>query len=86
MRKILEAYYRFMDSIFDPLPEEFRKYGKKAGAVLYYESQDEDYQRFKQLQYLKMILNALLSFTAGLFAGRLLRLVDECAALLGQLH
>ncbi len=57
--------YRIMDRIFDPLPKELKKQGDKAGIMLYYETQDEAYKRYKYRCYRELILEALLSFSLG---------------------
>ena len=60
--------YRIMDRLLDPLPKELRQSSDQASKMLYYETQDEGYRRYKHLQYRNLILEALLCFLLGLFA------------------
>ena len=60
--------YKWMDRLFDPPPKELRQARDQSGIVLYYETQDESYKRYKYLCYRNLILEALLAFILGLFA------------------
>ena len=62
----MKLFYRAMDLIFDPLPKEIKEQGDKAGIMLYYESQDEGYKRYKHRCYRNLILEALLAFALGI--------------------
>lgn len=66
--------YRWMDRLFDPPPKELRDQRDKSGIVIYYETQDEDYKRYKHLCYRKLILDSLLAFILGLFTSFILEL------------
>ena len=70
--KLADEIYRWMDRLFDPPAKEFRQTGDKSGIVLYYESQDESYKRYKHLCYRNLILEALLAFIFGLFTAAVL--------------
>lgn len=74
LSRLAQVYYRWMDRLFDPPPEELRKAGDKASIVLYYETQDESYTWYKHLCYRNLILEALLSFILGLFTAFFLQL------------
>ena len=66
--------YRLLDRLFDPPPKELRKSRDKAGIVLYYETQNEGYKRYKHLCYRNLILESLLAFILGLFTACFLKL------------
>ena len=70
----MKKIYYFMDRMIDPLPKEIRKKLGNHGVMLYYHTDDEDYKRYKELQYRKLIVNAALSFFLGLLAAFLLNL------------
>jgi len=70
----MKTIYRLMDRIFDPLPKELRKKRDDPRTVLYYESQDESYRRYKHLCYRNLILKSSLFFVFGLFIAFLLKL------------
>lgn len=62
----MNRIYRIMDRLLDPLPKEISKKRDKAGVMLYYETQEEGYKRYKYLQYRNLILESALSFLLGL--------------------
>lgn len=61
--------YRLLDKIFDPPP----KGAGKAGAMLYYDSQDKGYKRYKRLCYRNLILETALAFVLGFLIGPLVQ-------------
>lgn len=73
-RTVACVIYRWMDRLFDPPPKDLRKAGNEASIVLYYESQDESYNRYKHLCYRNLILESLLAFIFGLFTAAVLKL------------
>ena len=68
-------FYRLMDKIFDPLPKELKKKADNRSAMLYYQSQDESYTRYKHRCYRNLLLKAILFFFFGLLVGYFLKLV-----------
>lgn len=70
----MNRIYFWMDLLFDPLPKELRKQRDKARIMLYYETQDEGYKRYKHLCYRNLILEALLAFPLGVLLCALLKL------------
>lgn len=71
----MKRIYRIMDRLIDPLPKEIRKKRDKASVMLYYETQEEGYKRYKYLQYRNLILESALSFLLGLLFCFLFELV-----------
>lgn len=69
----MEKLYRIMDQIFDPLPKELRKKHDKELEVAYYDLQDEDYKRYKQACYRKLLIKAFAAFILGILFGELLK-------------
>ena len=64
-----------MDRIFDLLPEELRKKHDKELKVVYYDTQDEDYKRYKYSCYRKMLIREPIAFILGILFGELLKLL-----------
>ena len=69
---MMKRIYYFMDLLFDPPPKEIKDQRDKAGMILYYETEDESYTRYKHLCYRNLILEALVSFVLALFVGSLI--------------
>lgn len=63
--------YRLLDKVFDPPP----KGTDNAGIMLYYETQEESYNRYKRLCYRKLILKSLLAFCLGVLFQYLFKLI-----------
>lgn len=65
--------YRLLDKFFDPPPKGL----DKAGKVIYYDTQDERYKRYKHLCYRDLLLKSALTFLFGIlfsaFLGGLVR-------------
>nr|DAP34225.1 MAG TPA: hypothetical protein [Caudoviricetes sp.] len=65
--------YRLLDKFFDPPP----KWLDKTGKVIYYDTQDERYKRYKHLCYRNLLLKSVLAFLLGIlfsvFLGGLIR-------------
>lgn len=74
LSRLAQVYYRWMDRLFDPPPEELRKAGDKAGIKLYYESQSEDEKRCKYRSYCNFLLSCLKAFIFGLLTAHILKL------------
>ena len=71
----MEKLYRVMDRIFDPLPKEIRKKRDKELEMVYYDLQDEDYKRYKQACYRKLLIKAFVAFILGILFSELLKLL-----------
>lgn len=71
----MKQIYQIMDRLLDPLPKEIRKKRDKTSVMLYYETQEEGYKRYKHLQYRNLILESALSFLLGLLFCFLFELV-----------
>ena len=65
--------YRLLDKFFDPPPKGLDKVGK----VIYYDTQDERYKRYKHLCYRDLLLRSAFAFLLGIlfsaFLGGLIR-------------
>lgn len=72
---MLYWFYRSMDRIFDPLPQEIKQKRDKTSAMLYYQTQDEGYKRYKHRCYRYLVLKAALFFGFGLVLGFLAKLL-----------
>lgn len=68
-------FEKFMDRICDPLPKELRKNGNESDKVLYYEAQDERYQRHKRLQYRNLAIQAAVAFALGVLIGFVVKVI-----------
>lgn len=60
--------YRLLDKFFDPPPKGL----DKAGKVIYYDTQDERYKRYKHLCYRALLLKTALAFLLGILFGAFL--------------
>lgn len=67
--------YRIMDRVFDPLPKEIREKRDKELEMVYYDTQDEDYKRYKYSCYRKTLIAAPVSFILGILFGEFLKLL-----------
>ena len=54
--------YRLLDKFFDPPPKGLDKVGK----VIYYDTQDERYKRYKHLCYRDLLLKSAFAFLLGI--------------------
>ena len=54
--------YRLFDKFFDPPPKGLNKVGK----VIYYDTQNERYKRYKHLCYRNLLLKSALAFFLGI--------------------
>ena len=63
--------YRLLDKFFDPPPKGLDKTRK----VIYYDTQDERYKRYKHLCYRNLLLKSALTYLLGFLLGHLLGLL-----------
>lgn len=70
----MKKLYRLLDRILDPPPKEILRERDKTLVSLYYDSQSEDYKRYKHTCYRNLILKTLLFYFLGLLVGFLSRL------------
>lgn len=54
--------YRLLDKLFDPPPKGLNKVGK----VIYYDTQNERYKRYKHLCYRDLLLKSAFAFLLGI--------------------
>lgn len=65
----MKKIYRLLDYICDPPPKWLRQKRYKPLISLYYDSQSEDFKRYKHACYRDMLLKSLLSYLFGLLFG-----------------
>lgn len=75
----MKKLYRLLDRILDPPPKEIRRERDKSLVPLYYDSQSEDYKRYKHVCYQNLVLKSLLAFLLGLLFSR--SSIPHCPAL-----
>lgn len=71
----MKSFYKFMDTIFDPLPKELKKESGNTRKMLYYQAEDKSYRWYKHLCYRNLILEASVAFFLGVLVAVFVELV-----------
>lgn len=67
--------YEALDRLFDPVPKEVKKRSDYSGKVLYYQSQDEGYRRYKHRCYRNLLIETAVSLLLGFIFGFLIKVL-----------
>ena len=67
--------YYLMDILFDPIPQEIRKKLNHTGKMLYYQTQEVSYRRYKNRCYRHLLIEAAICLALGLLYGFLIKVL-----------